>query len=104
MTDKPRLLLLLLLLAAVAATHHPTTEMLLKMPVVLSKHEQLLECFKTGVGLNFDDTGIEHCQMHRHAVSGSAVCVQAVCSVFQACCRVFRLCPVSVRPLFVAGT
>jgi hypothetical protein len=32
------------------------------------------------VGLNFDDTGIEHCQMHRHAVSGHAVCAEAVCS------------------------
>jgi hypothetical protein len=31
-----------------------------------------LECFRTGVGLNFDDTGIEHCQMHRHAVGSLA--------------------------------
>jgi len=45
------------------------SEMVLKMPVVLGKHEALLNSFKTGLGLSFDDTGIEHCQMHRHAVS-----------------------------------
>jgi hypothetical protein len=44
-------------------------EMLLKMPVVLGKHERLLESFRTGQGLSFDETGIDHCQMHRHAVS-----------------------------------
>lgn len=43
--------------------------MLLKMPVVLGKHERLLESFRTGQGLSFDETGIDHCQMHRHAVS-----------------------------------
>lgn len=43
--------------------------MVLKMPVVLGKHKALLTSFKTGLGLSFDDTGIDHCQMHRHAVS-----------------------------------
>lgn len=38
------------------------------MPVVLGKHERLLESFRTGQGLSFDETGIDHCQMHRHAV------------------------------------
>jgi hypothetical protein len=45
------------------------TEMVLKMPVVLAKHEKLLDSFRTGLGLSFDDTGIDHCEMHRHAVS-----------------------------------
>jgi hypothetical protein len=43
--------------------------MVLKMPVVLAKHEKLLDSFRTGLGLSFDDTGIDHCEMHRHAVS-----------------------------------
>lgn len=63
---------------AYAAFTHPlyllpaplhVAEMVLKMPVVLSKHEKLLDSFRTGVGLSFDDTGIDHCEMHRHAVS-----------------------------------
>lgn len=45
--------------------------MVLKMPVVLAKHEKLLDSFRTGQGLSFDETGIDHCEMHRHAVSES---------------------------------
>lgn len=45
--------------------------MVLKMPVVLSKHERLLESFRTGVGLSFDGTGIDHMEKHRHAVRGT---------------------------------
>jgi hypothetical protein len=53
------------IIAAAAAT---AAEMVLKMPVVLSKHEALLESFRTGVGLSFDGTGIDHIEKHRHAV------------------------------------
>lgn len=55
-------------------------EMCLKMPLVLGKHDKLLGAFKTGLGLSFDDTGIDHCQMHRHAVSVCAgVLAMSVC-------------------------
>lgn len=43
--------------------------MMLKMPVVLGKHSALLNSFRTGLGLSFDDAGIDHCHMHRHVVN-----------------------------------
>lgn len=53
------------------------------MPVVLAKHEKLLESFRTGQGLSFDETGIDHCEMHRHAVSWTACSTATVCHAQQ---------------------